>query len=96
MALNSGIQTYQILTNDDEVCIPCLSSILLAVSLRLNCVSRTKQIIQHLSRGIILVLRTGVGTLKLQKYAHFIGQAFPINPRRKRALFIRRFEQNTG
>ena len=31
MALNSGIQTNQILTNDDEVCIPHLSSILLAV-----------------------------------------------------------------
>ena len=24
LALNSGIQTYQILTNDDEVCIPSL------------------------------------------------------------------------
>ena len=31
MALNSGIQTYQMLTNDDEVCIPSLSSILLSV-----------------------------------------------------------------
>ena len=31
LALNSGIQTYQILTNDDKVCIPRLSSILLAV-----------------------------------------------------------------
>ena len=31
LALNSGIQTYQILTNDDEVSIPSLSSILLAV-----------------------------------------------------------------
>ena len=31
LALNSGIQTYQILTNDDEVCIPSFSSILLAV-----------------------------------------------------------------
>ena len=31
MALNSGIQTYQILTNDDEVCIPSPPSILLAV-----------------------------------------------------------------
>ena len=31
MAINSWIQTYQILTNDDEVCIPSLSSILLAV-----------------------------------------------------------------
>ena len=30
MALNSGIQTYQILTNDDEVCIPSLYSIFLA------------------------------------------------------------------
>ena len=31
MALKLGIQTYQILTNDDEVCIPSLSRILLAV-----------------------------------------------------------------
>ena len=31
MALKLGIQTYQILTSDDEVCIPSLSSILLAV-----------------------------------------------------------------
>ena len=31
MALNSEIQTNQILTNDDEVCIPRPSSILLAV-----------------------------------------------------------------
>ena len=28
LALKLGIQTYQILTNDDEVCIPRLSSIL--------------------------------------------------------------------
>ena len=32
VALKLEIQTYQILTNDDEVCIPSLSSILLAVS----------------------------------------------------------------
>ena len=32
LALKLEIQTYQILTNDDEVCIPSLSSILLAVS----------------------------------------------------------------
>ena len=31
LASNSGIQTDQILSNDDEVCIPSLSSILLAV-----------------------------------------------------------------
>ena len=31
LALKLGIQTYQILTNDDEVCIPSLTSILLAV-----------------------------------------------------------------
>ena len=30
LALNSRIQTYQILTNDDEVCIPSLSRILIA------------------------------------------------------------------
>ena len=32
LALKSGIQTYQILTNDDEVCNPSHSSILLAVT----------------------------------------------------------------
>ena len=31
LALKLGIQTYQILTKDDEVSIPSLSSILLAV-----------------------------------------------------------------
>jgi hypothetical protein len=31
LALNLGIQTHQILTNDDEVCIPSLSRIVLAV-----------------------------------------------------------------
>jgi hypothetical protein len=31
LALNSRIQTYQIMKNDDDVCIPCLFSILLAV-----------------------------------------------------------------
>ena len=31
LALKLWIQTYQILKNDDEVCIPSLSSILLAV-----------------------------------------------------------------
>ena len=31
LALELGIQTYQILENDDEVCIPSLSSILFAV-----------------------------------------------------------------
>ena len=44
MALNSGIQTYQILTNDDEVCIPSLFSILLAV-----CIGVWKQRQQKLS-----------------------------------------------
>ena len=32
LALNSGIQTYKILANDDEVCIPSVSSIHLAVN----------------------------------------------------------------
>ena len=31
LTLKLGLQTYQILTNDGEVCIPSLSSILLAV-----------------------------------------------------------------
>ena len=33
LSLKLAIQTFQILTNDDEVCIPSASSILLAVSL---------------------------------------------------------------
>ena len=32
LALKSGIQNFQFLTNDDDVCIPSLSSVLLAVS----------------------------------------------------------------
>ena len=35
MALKLGIQTYQILTNYDEVCIPSLFSILLAIHLQI-------------------------------------------------------------
>ena len=35
LALKLGIQTYQILTKDDEVCIPSLFSIILAVNDRL-------------------------------------------------------------
>jgi hypothetical protein len=34
LALNSGIQTNQNLTNDDKVCIPRVSSILLAVPVK--------------------------------------------------------------
>ena len=33
--MNLGIQTYQISTNDYEVCIPSLSSILLAVRIKM-------------------------------------------------------------
>ena len=36
MPLKLGIQTYQTLRNDDEVCIPILSSILLAVTSKLT------------------------------------------------------------
>ena len=32
LTLDSGIQTNQMLTNDDEACIPRLSSILVAVN----------------------------------------------------------------
>ena len=54
MALNSGIQTNQILTNDDEVCIPHLSSILLAV-----CVHWKQKVIPHCNGlGLNLISRT--------------------------------------
>ena len=39
LSLNSGIQTYQILTND-EVCIPSFSSILLAVIIQATALLR--------------------------------------------------------
>ena len=40
LSLNSGIQTFQILTNDDKVCIPSLSCILLAVHTSLKATFR--------------------------------------------------------
>ena len=39
MALKLGMQTYQTLTNNDEVCIPSFSSIILAV-----CIGQIKSI----------------------------------------------------
>ena len=41
LALNSGIQTSQILTTNDEVCIPSLSSILLDLSKTFNKVEKS-------------------------------------------------------
>ena len=59
MALNSGIHTYQILTNDDEVCIPSLSSILLAVNCML-CSTRVQlwldDMYYHVSMFGVLIL----------------------------------------
>ena len=48
LALNSGIQTYQILANDDEVCIPSLSNILLAVT----CLWCNTNIIKNLVKSL--------------------------------------------
>jgi hypothetical protein len=42
LALKLGIQAYQILTDDDEVCIPSLSSIFLAVLVRQKKISRSE------------------------------------------------------
>jgi hypothetical protein len=54
MALKLGIETYQILTNDDEVCIPSLSSILLAVRVskeeRLNCLKANARLVYGVFR----------------------------------------------
>ena len=52
LALNSGIETYQILTNDDEVCIPRLSSILLAV----NNYNNKKKTICYLHKYVFVVI----------------------------------------
>jgi hypothetical protein len=43
LASKLGIQTYQILTTDDEVCIPSLSSIFLTVFLKIYKVENTKK-----------------------------------------------------
>ena len=58
MALNSGIQTNQILTNDDEVCIPRVSSILLAVRTLLNLRPKKR--------------RKKIGKFTVAKIRHFI------------------------
>ena len=52
LALNSELRTYQILTDDDEVCIPSLSSILLAVS--------------YVWNKLFFVKSKQLGTLKIQ------------------------------
>ena len=50
------MQTYQILTNDDEVCIPSLSSILLAVLLVLA--KKMKQYNKGLQTTAVAVLHS--------------------------------------
>ena len=50
MALKLEIQAYQILTNDDEVCIPSLSSIVLAVEKQENMHYGVKAILNFYSR----------------------------------------------
>ena len=54
---SSGIQTYQILTNDDEVCKPSLSSILLAVTRQSNFSSKVtvKKIKSSLHKSLQMV-----------------------------------------
>ena len=53
MALKLGIQTYQILTNCDEVCTPSLSSILLAVSVLYFLLATRNKDIMLLIKGIL-------------------------------------------
>ena len=55
LALKLGIQTYQILTNYDEVCIPSRSSILLAVQM-----DREK-----LPQYLVINFRFSIGHLQL-------------------------------
>ena len=68
MALNSGIQTYQILTNDDEVCIPSLSSILLAVCTYYTWKHKEREILEYFNTfGMILQAHRA-----FQKSTHFL------------------------
>jgi hypothetical protein len=55
LALKLGIQTFQILTNNDEVCIPSLSSIFLAVIYVAIKSSKRKRRIIILGSRIILL-----------------------------------------
>ena len=55
LALKIVIQTYQILTNDDEVCIPGLSGILLAVQESLEIVRTNAMMVLRISKGIIFL-----------------------------------------
>ena len=57
LAFNSEIQTYQMLTHNNEVCIPSLSSILLAVH------NRTRQR-QWQSDGNALMKYSSIASLK--------------------------------
>ena len=57
MALKLEIQTYQILTNDDEVCIPSLSSILLVLHNTIQTTFYTESILKGLQQ-IVLIRKT--------------------------------------
>ena len=57
LALNLGIQTYQNLTNDDEVCIPSLSSILLAVPKKItNMMQKLNRFSYNISKSFSIIL----------------------------------------
>ena len=69
MALKLGKQTYQILANDDEVCIPSISSILLAVVRHL--VAKNLFILSILLRKSLSLLSGSLeGTEKHKKKGH--------------------------
>ena len=69
LALKLGIQTYQILTNDDELCIPSISSILLAVVRHL--VAKNLFILSILLRKSLSLLSGSLeGTEKHKKKGH--------------------------
>ena len=65
MPLDSLIKTYQILTNDDEVCIPCFFSILIAVRYlqstatairQMSCGLQPKYLVWNHKTGLLFVV----------------------------------------
>ena len=73
LALKLGIKTYQILTKDDEVCIPSLFSIFLAVKMICKWIklhesgdSNQQQLVMHYKITLLLV----------RVFAHVVASGF--------------------
>ena len=84
LALELGIQTYQILTNDDEVYIPSLSSIFSAVTAIFKWIKIHELHERVGSNQQQLVMHYKITLLLVRVFAHVVASGFPVKMRPRR------------